>query len=236
MALYALYAKKLTIPGIIVAWLFGFIIITFGGNLAFAAAALMIALILIFDRIKKGKKDKKRDMYQIISNLLTPTLSILLLAITDNNIFYTMYFAGIACALGDTLASSIGSLSKGKPFSIITFKMMEKGESGGVSHLGNFAALMGGFIIGALYFAFTLDKNGFILITVMGFIGSTVDTILGTLVQAQYRCYKCKKVIEEKKHCRVKTKLIKGYPFVDNNLVNLLANTSVFFLSYLILI
>jgi len=236
MALYAIYANKLTVPGVLLAWLFGFIIVTFGGYVAFGSVALTILIILISDRIKKGHKDSKRNVYQIISNLLTPTLSIGLYAITGSEIFYTMFYAVIACSLADTLASSIGSLSKEKPFNVFTFRLMERGESGAVSHLGNIAALSGGIIIGVIYYIYTGDFKGFLIVSVMGFIGSTADTILGTLLQAQYRCHKCKKVIEVKKHCRVKAKLIKGYAFVDNNMVNLLSNTTVFILSYLILL
>lgn len=236
LALYALYTKKITITGVLLAWILAIIIYTFGGYIPFTALALVFILTIASDKLKKTKKDKTRDIKQMISNVLTASLCMLLYYLTNNNnIFFVMYFAVIASSLSDTLASSIGTLSKKKPVNIFTMKRLETGESGGVSILGLVASLLGGIIIGLIYLISEVNIYNFILISLMGLLGSIFDSILGTVFEAKYYCNECKKTIETKFHCNKNTKLIKGYVFIDNNMVNLLNNIFIFVLSYILL-
>ena len=235
LALYALYTKKATIPAIIFAWILGFVVCYFGDFYAFGALALTYILVVIGDKIKKSKKDKMRNIYQIISTTLTAVLCIILYYLTDVTAFYTMYYAVLASSLGDTLSSSLGGLSKNKPVNIFTMEKLEKGASGGVTLLGTFVSLLGGIIIGLVYLLKVYDLEGFIIISVLALLGSLFDSIMGILLQAQYRCVACKEVVEEAKHCKQKTKLIRGYAFIDNNIVNLLSNILVFVLCYFLL-
>lgn len=52
-ALFALWKKKVTKPGIIAAWLMGVIITYFGGLYAFGALALTFVLTISSDKIKR---------------------------------------------------------------------------------------------------------------------------------------------------------------------------------------
>ncbi|NLL01464.1 MAG: DUF92 domain-containing protein [Mollicutes bacterium] len=235
LALYAGYAKKVTIPGTLLAWLFGIIIYTWGNYPAFIALATVFILTILSDKIKKTKKDGTRNIKQMISNVLTATLCIILHYITDNNVFYIMYYCVIGSSLADTLASSIGTLSRKKPINIFTMKKIETGQSGGVSLLGIFASLCGGMIVGVIYLEVDANFSNFLLISFMGLCGSIFDSILGTIFEAKYQCIVCKKQVEEKKHCNKKTKLIKGFPMIDNNMVNLLSNIFVFVICYILL-
>ncbi|MDD4705910.1 MAG: DUF92 domain-containing protein [Bacilli bacterium] len=235
LALYALYKNKITISGIILAWLLGIIICYLGGYIAFLALTIVFLLTILSDKIKSNKEDKTRNIMQIISNVLTATMCIVLFYVTNNNIFYIMYYCVIAGSLSDTLASSIGTLSKSKPINIFTLKKLKIGESGGVSLLGLFISLIGGMIIGSIYLIVEFNLMNFIIISFMGFLGSFFDSIVGTLLEAKYRCLKCHKKTNDKIHCKKKTKLIKGYSLIDNNVVNLLSNIFVFLISYLIL-
>ncbi len=235
MALYALYKKKITFFGVLLAWILGIIIYTWGGYISFIALALVFILTITSDKIKKTKKDKTRDLKQMISNVLTSGLCIVLFALTNNNVFYVMYFSVIASSLSDTLASSIGTLSKKKPFNIFTLKRIETGESGGVSLLGLFASLLGGIIIGIIYLISEINISNFILISLMGLLGSIFDSVLGTIFEAKYECIVCNKTVEMDLHCNKQTKLIRGYKGIDNNMVNLLNNVFIFILSYILL-
>ena len=68
----------------------------------------------------------------------------------------------MAAANSDTWASEIGSMSKGKPISVKTFKRAERGTSGAVSLLGTFAAVVGSFLIALpSYFLFDLNVTEF---------------------------------------------------------------------------
>lgn len=234
-AFYALYTKKITFSGVILAWLLGVIIYTYGGDLAFVALGLVFILTILSDKLKKTKKDKTRDIKQMISNVLTASLCIVLYSFTSNQIFYVIYYAVIGSSLSDTLASSIGTLSKKKPINIFTMERIEKGESGGISLMGLLASLLGGILIGLIYLISDFNITNFILISLMGLLGSIFDSVLGIVLEAKYKCLKCKKTVETKFHCNQNTKLISGYHAIDNNMVNLLNNIFIFVLTYILL-
>lgn len=235
-ALYALYKNKITIPGIILAWILGIIITYCGGIFAFIALALTFVLTILSDKLKKDKEDEVRTIYQIISNVLTAALCMVLYYIKGSYIFAVMYYAVIAGSLGDTFASSFGSISHEKPRNPLTFKIMKKGESGAVSIVGICASLLAGFIIAAVYYTAYKNISNSLMIVLMGGVGSYFDSIMGAITQAKYECTVCHKQVEKPIHHKKKTKLLKGYVFMDNNTVNLLSNILVFILTYIILI
>ena len=63
-----------------------------------------------------------------------------------------------------------------------------------------------------------------------------IDSVIGATIQAQYYCDECKKFTELQIHHEKKNRLISGFGFVDNNIVNLLATTIGSGLSILIII
>ena len=108
-ALYALYKKKLTNLAVLCAWVMGVVIAYCGGLFPFFALALTFVLTLLSDKLKKGEKDEKRNAYQMISNILTSFVAIVLFYVTKQDVFYVTYYAVIGTSLADTLASSLGS-------------------------------------------------------------------------------------------------------------------------------
>ena len=91
----------------------------------------------------------------------------------------------------DKFNSEIGVLSRDKPRMIFTMKKVKKGTSGGVSLLGTFAGLIGALIVALLslviaprLFLFRSaypfgDERAILAITIAGFAGGIVDSMLG---------------------------------------------------------
>ena len=112
------------------------------------------------------------------------------------------YLLGMACcasvALSDTLASEIGSLDP-RTRSIINLEAVPPGTNGGMSPTGTFAALFGALVIAAmtaLIIPFSHDGfhhdatllsdsqgQAFVIITIVGWIGCQVDSVLGALLE-----------------------------------------------------
>ena len=234
-ALYALYKKKLTNLAVLCAWVMGVVIAYCGGLFPFFALALTFVLTLLSDKLKKGENDEKRNAYQMISNILTSFVAIVLFYVTKQDVFYVTYYAVIGTSLADTLASSLGSLSTKKPVNPLNFKKMKKGESGAISFLGINASILGGIIVGLVYYYVSYNVKMYLFIILMAFVGTYIDSILGAFFQAKYECKVCHEQVEVDIHCKKNTKLIKGYKWMTNDTVNLLNNISVFIISYLIL-
>ena len=102
-----------------------------------------------------------------------------------------IYFAAIASisvALSDTLASEIGSLDT-RTRSITTLQSVPAGTNGGMSPTGTIAALMGAVIISVIGVIFSPedstinDINLLLLLTLIGWLGCQVDSILGAVLE-----------------------------------------------------
>ncbi|KAM7195454.1 hypothetical protein V8F20_007513 [Naviculisporaceae sp. PSN 640] len=126
--------------------------------------------------------------------------------------------ANYACVAADTFSSELGILSKGQPRLItsLTFRKVPRGTNGGVSAIGLAAGLLGSMVIvitSVLFLPFCREdiagKLGggpswtdgqfrvFLLgLTVWGFLGSVVDSILGGLFQASVKDTRSGKIVE----------------------------------------
>ena len=139
-----------------------------------------------------------RGWRNVLANGAAPSIVAILSWLGDGD----WYFLGMACcasvALSDTLASEIGSLDP-RTRSIINLEAVPPGTNGGMSPTGTFAALSGSLVIAAatvlmlpyshdgFHHDSTLlaDASGmtFVLITIVGWLGCQVDSILGALLE-----------------------------------------------------
>lgn len=108
------------------------------------------------------------------------------------------------------LGHGIGFAKQEKPYFLRTFKPVEKGTSGAISLFGTFSALIGSMLIGIFAtFGFSLLNiniaelglevtHAFQMVTLGGFIGSLIDSILGATVQGVYYSHELKGETEKK--------------------------------------
>ena len=65
---------------------------------------------------------------------------------------------------------------------------------------------------------------GLIIISILGFLGTLIDSILGASIQAQYFCQEENLITEKKDYGGKSNKLIKGFRFFNNDMINYLSN------------
>ena len=170
-------------------------------------------------------KKESRKAKQIIAVGLFGIISLVLYFYTEKEIFNYIFFLSFVEQFADSMASDIGRLTKRKNLNIITLKPVEKGISGGVSILGTICALLGSLILMLVPLVFNVISFKFyIAIVVLAFIGTVVDSILGALIQALYKCNTCGKLIENPNSCCGDATLVKGCSLIDNTMVNYLAS------------
>jgi len=140
------------------------------------------------------EKGSRRDVLQVIANGGVGAVCAVLYRLSGNASWAVAFAVSFASSNADTWASEIGVLSARKPVSLFTFRPLPRGISGGVSLLGTSMALLGALLVGAAFAAengaVAFFPSGFLslalFITIAGFLGSLIDSVLGATVQAQY--------------------------------------------------
>ena len=192
------------------------------------------------------EKHGRRDGIQVISNTGPGALAALLYFISPDPAFYTAFAAAFAAANADTWAGEIGMLSARAPVSILTSKPLPTGASGGVTLLGLTASAAGAAFIaavssgGVLFYVASQTLQGAsatlrlapvliytvsvaAIVTLSGFLGSVIDSLLGASLQAEYLCSSSGQPTERPYSKYSPNTLIKGYRLITNDTVNLLS-------------
>ena len=131
-----------------------------------------------------------------------------------------MFLASISAAMSDTWGTEFGKLSKVRPISIINFKSVDHGTSGGITIIGTLGSIIGAYILGVVTYLITNTRIEIIYyVIICGFLSSLFDSILGDKIQGKYET-DIGEYVESKGH---NTKLISGFSYINNSAVNFLS-------------
>jgi uncharacterized protein (TIGR00297 family) len=233
MAIVSYYFRFLSASGSVGTFLLATVIFGVGGWQWTIPILIFFIFSSLLSKLGKGRKAEfqlmfektdTRDAGQVAANGGVAGIVMLCWYLfPQNNVWYLVYLASLAAVTADTWGTEIGLLAKGAPRSIISFRKVETGTSGGVSLPGFVGGALGALLLalsgsswirgGALTFAF-------IIIVLSGLVGALVDSLLGATVQAQYRCTVCGKITERTLHCGTSSILVRGVRWIDNDVVN----------------
>src|SRR5258706_4263127 len=189
---------------------------------------------------EKFSKGSRRDAGQVFGNGALAALFAGLHFFYPDAAWVWVGFAGsLAAVNADTWATELGVLNPHPPRMLTNpGREVERGTSGAVSLTGTLAALAGAALIGvlAVWIApYPASWRVGVAVAAAGLLGSLFDSFLGATVQAIYYCPVCKKETEHHPlhNCAVPeggtssfgdgtaTTLLRGWPWLDNDLVNL---------------
>ncbi len=178
----------------------------------------------------KFSKGSQRDLGQVVANGGVAALLAAGYGLSGSTITRELLEAGyvgaLATANADTWATELGVLSQQPPRLITTWQETTAGTSGGITGTGTLAAAAGAFSLGVVFQALTrkFSLRLPLLALVSGIAGSFFDSWLGATVQSIYYCPSCQKETERHVHsCGTETRPLRGLPWMDNDVVNLLA-------------
>jgi uncharacterized protein (TIGR00297 family) len=172
----------------------------------------------------------ERDAVQVLANGGVALGAAVLHGFTGAAGWIVVLAGSIAAANADTWSTEIGRTSRSLPRLITTGRQVPAGTSGAVSKRGLAGALGGAATIALLAAAgwiWDLLPGGvapvpvLIGLTVGGFAGSALDSLLGATLQDQRWCDTCGKATEQRIHrCGSSTRSVRGISWIDNDVVN----------------
>ncbi len=240
LSFLALRLRILDSRGTALASFVGFLVYWGFGRVGFVTLASFVIVAGLATKLGYGAKKMKggaeprkglRGWRNVAGNgLIAAAIAAVCLALPQyEELLLASFIGAVAAVFGDTMATEIGLLSRAKPRSIIGFNTVNPGTPGGVTLLGYIGAVSSGVILSGVATLLTatnpLDRS-LALYSALGgaLIGTTVDSVVGQLFQAVYRCETCGAMTEHRQHCTGEARLVRGYRFVGNQSVNIVAS------------
>ncbi len=172
------------------------------------------------------KRTGARKVVQVLANGLPALVMAAIWFFTGLVPFKVAAAASLAAGFADSVAGDVGVLSRGKTVSVLGFRRVERGMSGGITLAGSIATVLAS-ALGAAIPAFFGEYGAalFGVGTLGAVAGCTLDSVLGASVQALYRCGECGRETERTECCGKPTELVRGFGFINNDAVNCVAVT-----------
>jgi uncharacterized protein (TIGR00297 family) len=236
---------NLSTSGALAAVVIGAVVMGLGG---WAWGVLLIGFFISASALSKlaGKrkssleaafsKGSQRDAGQVIANGGICAAFVILHLIFPASVWVWMGFAGtLAVANADTWGTELGVLSKRMPRLITSLQKVPRGTAGAVTLTGTLASFGGSLFIGllsVLVWPQSLRLSSLaaaagmgLLVSICGLLGALSDSWMSATVQAMYFCPSCQQETEHAAQhaCGTPTLYQRGWPWFNNDLVNLIS-------------
>jgi len=166
------------------------------------------------------EKGNERDAVQVLANGGVFAAGALLAAATGASVWAAAALGALAAATADTWATEVGTVAGGSPRSIISFKPLPAGTSGGVTVSGTLASVAGAAFIAGLGYLIGVGSAA-AAVFIGGVLGSLADSLMGGTVQERRWCDGCLEATERRTHyCGRATRVVGGVPGARNDFVN----------------
>jgi uncharacterized protein (TIGR00297 family) len=175
------------------------------------------------------EKGGERDAIQVLANgAVFAVAALLAILIPAHEMRWAALGAGaLAASASDSWATEIGTLVGGTPRSIVGFRPLPFGMSGGVTLAGSIAAIAGAAVIALFAVALAWPVRAAFAAFVGGIAGSTLDSLLGATLQLRRRCDRCDCDTERTIHdCGATTSRAAGIAWLGNDAVNLICGAA----------
>ena len=216
----------------------GVIIIFSGGVSTLYPLFIFFIFSSILSKAIKKKSDihskgSERDIVQVYANGAIPMLISLWIYFHPNGEYMPYFLASVSVAMADTWATELGKLSTYNPISILTFKNVPTGTSGGITLTGTLGSILGASIlVFSVWLFFPIYGELAYGIILCGILGATLDSILGASIQGKYQSINGS-IIEIPEDGAI---LVQGNKWVSNDMVNLLSTATAPLFMYLYLL
>ncbi len=198
-----------------------------------AGAAVLLAFFVssvALSRLGKAQKATRfhdigktgpRDGAQVVANGGIAAICAVL-ALHGDARFAVAFAGAFAAATADTWGTEVGALWGGQPRSILTWRPIAIGLSGGITLAGTLAEFGGAVTIALVALGF--GPHAFVPVLAGGIAGAFADSLLGGSLQSLRWCPQCRRACETDPHaCGANTSSVRGFGWLGNDAVNLAA-------------
>ncbi|HJU69582.1 MAG TPA: DUF92 domain-containing protein [Gemmatimonadaceae bacterium] len=227
-------ARSLTTDGAIAATLVGAASVAAGWSwgallLAFflSSSALSRIGIDIKHRRTSGilEKGGARDATQVLANGGVFAAAAVGYVVLPSHGWMAIGAGALAAVTADTWATEIGTLAKGIPRLITTWRPAPPGTSGAVTVTGTIAMVLGSAFLTLGMAAAVWPRHILVAAFVGGVLGALADSLAGATMQARRRCASCEALTERAIHsCGAHTAHAGGASWMTNDAVNMLCS------------
>ncbi len=234
------FSKSIDYYGSLLSMIMVFSYTYFGGMLGILILLFEYFFIFFISILKKKeskiKKEKSgRTFFQILINGGLGTIFVILYGIFKNKNLLLISIISVSGCFIDSVSSDVGTLSKGEPYDLLKRKKVQKGLSGGISLLGTISSLLCSFLISFIvYIVLNFQILDLIIISIVIFGQTIIDSLFGSIIQAKYKCNKCGKYSESELCCGESCKKVSGIHWVNNNVVNAFSSIVTTFIALII--
>lgn len=172
-------------------------------------------------------KGGPRDARQVVANGGVFAGAAAMSLTQPDGIWTVAAIGALAAATADTWGTEIGTLARGTPRLVTTWRQVPAGTSGAISVPGLAATVAGaGFLAtGALSLGWTMADA--VAVFGGGVAGAMADSFLGATLQERRRCDSCGMDTEQRRHsCGAPTRRTGGLAWLDNDAVNLISTAA----------
>jgi len=237
----AFVARFLSVSGMLAAGLLAFAVVGLGGwewaLPGFAFFVLSSALSKVGRKRKLGgvrqEKGSRRDAGQVYANGGLAGLLLLWHVFDPHPWQYWGFVGAFAAAAADTWSSEIGTYFRAPTRSVLSWRRVEPGMSGGVSLPGTLGGLAGAATVfapipwvGAERLASLGWGPALLIVVTGGFAASMVDSVLGASAQALYREAGSTTLTECPTDHGRPNLLVRGWRWMNNDRVNLVCTVA----------
>ena len=193
--------------------------------LAYFVAATLLTRFRARDRMARtgGRLDKPgpRDAAQVLANGGVFAMAAFGYWLAPDPSWQAIGAGALAASAADTWATEVGTLARATPHSILDWRPVAPGTSGGVTGAGLSAGLAGAAFVAGIAAAVRWPGMASVAALVGGVFGCLLDSLIGASLQARRWCTSCDTVTEQRTHaCGSPTEVRGGWPWLDNDGVN----------------
>lgn len=168
-----------------------------------------------------AEKEGSRDAAQVLANGGAFAAAATGYWASPNPQWQALGAAALAASAADTWATEIGTLARSVPRSILGWRQVPAGTSGGVTPEGTLAGICGAVFVSCLAWAVHWPPVAIVAALIGGVFGCLIDSLLGAAWQARRWCASCHAATEQRVHrCGTVTEVTAGVRWLDNDGVN----------------